>query len=284
MMKKMFVWMSALLIITAGVLVAQDEEAPVYGWQRTAVGTLNFTQNSFDNWAGGGEDSWSWLLNVDASMNKNEEGYTWTNNVKLTFGQAKIGDGDARKAADEFKFESVYTKLMGEFINPYGAFTARTQVMKGYIYPETGKVQTSDLFDPGYLTQSAGIGYKPSDSFSTRLGAAAKQTIGSEDYGYADDVDTEDEIETLKSEFGIESVTDLNLTLMENILFTSKLEAFSNFKSFDEIDVNWDNNFTAKVNDLINVSLNIKVYYDHDLSAKRQLSETLGIGVSYTFL
>jgi hypothetical protein len=263
-------------------LIAQDDTA-ANGWQRSGVGTLTFTQNSFDNWSGGGEDSWAWLMNVDASMNRTEEGYTWSNNLKLSFGQSSVGGEDARKSADELKFESVYTKIMGEFINPYAAFTLRTQMTDGYFYDENGdEVQTSGLMDPGYLTESIGVGYKPNDNIQTRLGAAAKHTVGSEDYLYADDPDTDDEVETFKSEFGIESVTDVNFTVAENILFTSKLEAFSNFASFDEIDVNWDNMFTAKVNELINVSLNVKIYYDYDISAKRQLSQTLGVGVSYT--
>ena len=271
-----------MVMIVPIVMTAQDS-ATTYGWAKTGVGTLTFTQNSFDNWAGGGEDSWSWLMNVNASMNRTEEGYTWNNNLKLAFGQSSVGGADARKSADELKFESVYTKLMGEFINPYAAFTARTQLMEGYVYDDMGnKMQSSGIFDPGYFTESIGVGYKPNDNIQTRFGAAAKQTIGSEDYFYADDPDTAGEIETMKSEFGVESVTDVKMSLAQNILFTSKLEAFSNLEALKKVDVNWDNMFTAKVNDLINVSLNIKIYYDYDISSIRQLQQTLGIGVSYT--
>ena len=69
-------------------------------------------------------------------------------------------------------------------------------------------------------------------------------------------------------EYGAESVTDLLTKLSENIIFASKLELFSNLQSFDKIDVNWDNLFTAKVSTYLNVSLNIKLFYDKDISLK----------------
>jgi hypothetical protein len=288
MKNKYVVTVAVMLFSFSTAIFGQAEGENAGGWERTAVGTLTFTQTSFDNWQAGGEDSWSWLLNVDASMNKVQENSSWTNNLKLNYGQTSVGGADARKAADELKFESVYTWMRGWFVDPYVAFTARTQLTDGYQYNDTSKVKVSALLDPGYFTQSFGVGYQPNDILKTRLGIAAKETMGSEDfvdvgYAYADDPDTEDEVETLKTEFGMESVTDVKMKLSENILFTSKLEAFSNFESFEEIDVNWDNLFAAKVSELINVSLNIKVYYDHDISSIRQLQQTLGIGVSYTF-
>jgi len=189
-----------------------------------------------------------------------------------------LEDDDPRKAADEWKFESVYTRKMGEFINPYAAFTGRSQFTAGYDYSVDPKFEISNFMDPGYFTQSAGIGYKPNDIIETRLGAAVKETIvGSEDTAlvYADGDDP-------RVEYGAESITDVTYPINETTLFTSKLEAFSNLKGLDEIDVMWDNQFTSKISDLINVSLNIKIYYDKDISAERQLSQTLALGVSYT--
>ena len=83
---------------------------------------------------------------------------------------------------------------------------------------------------------------------------------------------------------GAESVTDLNLKVSEQILYESKLEIFSNFEGTDEIDVNWDNTFSAHVSELVKVSFNFRLLYDKDIFYKRQLKQTLAIGLSYTFL
>lgn len=283
-MKKILICLLVLLAsmtFLSSSLYAEDEKEPEYGWEKTAVAGANFTQNSFDNWAQGGEDSWSWQLDLNAALNKNEKNYEWTNSLKTSFGKTRVGDEESRKAVDELRFESVYSYKLGILVDPYCSFSARTQLAPGFDYSEPDEIQTSDLFDPAYLTEAVGASFKPAEFIKTRLGAAAKQTI-SRDYGYADDPDTDDEIEDIKNEFGAEFVTDIKLKLEKNLIYTSKIEVFSNFDTFKSIDVNWDNMFTAKISEYINVSLNIRIFYDQDISPKRQISQTLAVGLSYT--
>ena len=132
--------------------------------------------------------------------------------------------------------------------------------------------------DPGYATQSAGIGYQPNTYIKTRFGVAAKETFTNNfatRYGAG---------RKTRMEYGAESVTDATYKLDENILFTSKLEMFSNFKALNEVDVNWDNMFTSKISKYISVSFNVKLFYDRDISKMRQLRETLAVGLTYAFL
>ncbi len=67
-------------------------------------------------------------------------------------------------------------------------------------------------------------------------------------------------------------------------LETSKPEIFSNLKGLDETDVKWDNTFSAKISKYIDVSFNIKLFYDKDVSDKRQIKQSLSVGLTYTFL
>ncbi|NOZ07470.1 MAG: hypothetical protein GXO91_01180 [FCB group bacterium] len=76
-------------------------------------------------------------------------------------------------------------------------------------------------------------------------------------------------------------MTDISLTVLDNILMTSKLELFSNLKKLDQTDVTWDNLFTASVSKYITVSFNIKIFYDRDISRIRQLQQTLAVGLTY---
>ena len=94
----------------------------------------------------------------------------------------------------------------------------------------------------------------------------------------------ETKMNALKKEYGAESVTDLEFKVSENILYKSKLEMFSNLEALNEVDVNWDNLVTAKVSEYINVSFNLNLFYDRDISKSRQLKQTLAAGLSYSFL
>ena len=224
-------------------------------------------------------------MNLSVKFENNQEKFNWANSGKFAFGQASLAGNDPRKAADEIKLESVYTYKLGGEINPYAAATMQTQLTKGLIYTDANDnkgTAISNFFDPGYFTESIGAGYKPNDIIKTRLGVAAKQTIAS-DFVYVDDPETT-KLETFKNEIGVESVTDLNLKISEQILYESKLELFSNFEGTDEIDANWDNTFSAKVSEIIKVSFNFRVLYDKDIFYKRQIKQTLAVGLSYSFL
>ena len=283
---KLFLAAAVFVFMLSLNVFAQEEkkEEPKYGWQNEVVTGLNLTQNSFDNWSQGGENSLAWQFNFNAKFINDQKKYNWSNTGKLQFGRTKVGDQDSRKSIDEIKLESVYTYKMSLYVNPYISASAQTQLMKGYKYTDTTNFVVSNFFDPAYFIQSAGIGFAPNETVKTRLGAALKETV-TQDYPvpYADDPDTP-EIEKTKVEPGIESVTDVNVTLAKNILFTSNLQLFSNMKAFNEIDVNWDNLLVAKVNDYINVNFNVKLFYDRDISTKRQLMQSLALGLTYTLL
>jgi hypothetical protein len=46
----------------------------------------------------------------------------------------------------------------------------------------------------------------------------------------------------------------------------------------------WDNLFSAKVAEYISVSFNFKLYYEKKISLKRQLKQTVAVGLTYSFL
>lgn len=271
-----------LLIFLMGAM-AMAEDKPKLGWTKELVGSINLTQTSFDNWSQGGENSVAWQLNLNGKFVNEQEKYRWANSGKVSYGKIKAGDQETRKSVDEIKLESVLTYKAGLPVDPYFALTGETQMAKGYNYTETDKVVVSDIVDPLYLTQSVGMGFKPNETIMTRLGAALKETI-SDKYGYADDPDTPDKIETSKVEAGAESVTDFKRKLAENILLTSKLELFSNLKALKDVDVRWDTILSAKVAKYVDVNFNVKLFYDSDISKKRQLKQALAVGLTYSFL
>lgn len=263
----------------------QAEETPEYGWKNGVVGGLNLMQTSFSNWQQGGENSFSFQLNLNAIFENDRENFNWKNTGKITYGNVKVGDQDMRKSIDEIKVESVFTYKMAKILNPFFAATGETQITKGYIYNDPEKVAISDFFDPAYFRQSVGINYKPNETIQTRLGPSLKQTITSDfPQPYADDTTTPDKIEKTRIEIGAESVTDLFLKISENILLTSKLELFSNFKAFNAIDVRWDTILTFELIKYVNVNFSILLFYDRDMSLKSQLKQSHALGLTLTLI
>ncbi len=281
-----FITFMVVIIFPISFLFAQEkaEEKPKYGWQKEMVGGINLTQTSFDNWAQGGENQIAWQFNLNFKFVNDQEKTNWSNTGKFTYGNTKTGKQEAQKSIDEIKLESVLAYKLGVLINPFIAATGETQFAPGYNYGTDPKTQISAFMDPGYIRESAGIGIKPNEIVKTRLGVALKQTI-TKDYPvpYADDPKTT-KIEKTKNEVGCESVTDVSWKVSENSLFTSKLELFSAFTTFKEIDVNWDNILTTKISKYFNVNFNFKLFYDRDISVKRQIKQAIALGVTYSFL
>jgi hypothetical protein len=262
-----------------------EAEAPAFGWKNQATGMLNLSQTYLDNWAKGGTDALSWDINLAGVAALEQKDFVWESNAKVVYGQTKIDDLASRKSQDEWRIESIYTRKLGTWVNPFAAVAGWSQFTAGYNYDDDAGTRelTSEFFDPAFFTQTVGVGITPVENLRERLGFALKQTFSSE-HGYADDPDTEDEAEDFSLEYGLSSVTEYQVSLMENILANTKLDVFVNFHGVDEIDGRWENKITAKVNKWVSANFELEMLYDKDLSDSYQLRETLSIGINFLTL
>jgi hypothetical protein len=97
--------------------------------------------------------------------------------------------------------------------------------------------------------ESFGLEYKKEKIFRTRFGFAAKQTVVTDEKfasRYTDKSDSE-KLEKVRNELGLEWVSGYNRKVYGNIVYATTLEVFSNVKSVKEIDVRWDNLFSAEI-------------------------------------
>ncbi len=272
-------------LLLAGVTRLSGQEAPTPAetqpqWELGLVSALKFTQTYFDNWAKGGVDALTGQLNIDGVAERNRDQDNWRSTGKIAYGITRIDDEDPRKSTDEFRFETVYTRKLGLWVNPYVAATANSQFTPGYEYGPLDTMRISGFFDPAFFTQSIGFGWTPYQPLRTRLGFALKETW-SRDFAarYVDETG-----DNFKIEPGMEFVAGYAQTLLGNLLISSDLVLFSNFKAVDEIDGRWDNSISAKINRFIDVSLNLEILYDKDISESRQVKQSLALGLTYAFL
>ena len=253
-----------------------------YGWNHTASAALNLTQVSFRDWASGGSNTLAYSVVLQGSSVRTSERTEWTNNYKLAFGQARLGDQGLRKTDDDIYFESLFIYKLGAYVNPYVAATLRTQFASGYNYDTKPESEISRFFDPAYVTQSAGVAYQPVPQFTTRLGVALREIVTSQ-YSilYARDPTTNN-VHKVWTRGGAESVSELNANIAENIQLVGRLELFAPFQSLDRIVVRNDYSIVAKVNKYISTGLTLDIINDVNVRARTQMKEALSLGLTYT--
>ncbi len=278
-----YILLILLMPIIAFAQKETEEKDPDLGkWIPKGVAGLNIAQMAFSNWSQGGDNSMTYSLSGNFSLNYKDESLAFTNSLKLAYGQTKLGDDDFRTNDNEFYLENVLAKRVGWAVDPYFSNTVRSTVAPGYKFNKDTKEydQISDFFDPGYISQSLGFTYNKLKSVQTRLGVGLQETFASTYLNYTDDPETADKEEDFKFETGIESVTDVEYSFMDNMLYKSKLRLFTRFDQLDVWDVRFDNTISAQVNKYIVVNLNVLVVYEKSQSLRTQVKEALQLGVT----
>ncbi len=271
--------------LAAPALADEAAKADSLGWYNAFVGSFNFTQTSFSNWAEGGTNSASWLVSGAGSFKRYGGPTIWSNSLKLEYGKTKQEGQDARKALDLIFGESIVDFKTSELIRPYVRASVKTQFAPGYDYAQDPKVKVSDFADPLLLTQGAGVGFWLKPWLTTRFGFGAQEMFADEFAAtYTDDVETPDEIETSKLEGGLESVTTLERDFAKQLNVKSRLALFWAFNNSDQVDGDWMTDVTLKAVGAIGVTLKFQLLYDKDILDKVQVKQVLGVGVSYAFI
>ena len=271
-----------LLLIAFAVPVIAQEQPPQYGWKQNLVAGLTLTQVSYTDWAQGGENSLSYTTSLDGKSVEDEQGFNWTNDYKFAYGQTRLGAQGLRKTDDKIDLSSVFTYKLGGYVDPYASATLKTQFAKGFMYDAVGNTTAiSAFFDPAFMTQSVGAGYQVSKEVNTRLGLALREVVTNSFNQYADDPTTTT-VEKVKVDGGIESVTNLEWLVMENIQLRSQLELFAAFKKIDEVVVRNNTTLSAKVNQYVSAIFNIQLINEKQITPRTQIKETLALGLSYT--
>lgn len=263
---------------------AKKDSIPLNTWVPISVVGLNISQIALSNWTQGGDNAITWTAILNGSLRYYSEDWKFRNNLTAAYGRTKLGSQNFRTNDNDLYLESVLSKNIDWAVNPYFSNSVRTAISTGYDYGVDPAVAIAGFFDPGYVTQSLGFLYEKDKILTTRLGIALQETFTNKHNSYSDDPNTTDKIEKFKLETGIESVTNFEYTIAQNLLFQSNLRLFTRFKSLDVWDVRWGSAIVAKVNDFLNVNLTALVIYQKDQSPKTQLKQALQLGFVYTLL
>jgi hypothetical protein len=249
-------------------------------WHHSVVAGLNLAQVGFSHWTQGGTDALTYIALLAGKSERDNQMTNWTTIYKFDFGQTKASGREIQNTDDEINLQSVFTYKIDAHINPYVSAALLTQFAPGYNYSDTGAaIQVSNFFDPAYIRQSAGIAYKQSEAFDTRLGIGLREIITDHFTQY-----TGDPTKKTKVEGGVESISDVQLEVDKNVLFRAKLDLFSPLEEMGRIVVHAEGGLVAKVSKFFSAEIDALAICDPDVSPYTQVKEGISIGITYVLL
>ncbi len=299
MSNKIFMLITLFAIaLFAVVSPAQAQDSTNTGWKKTLILNLNVTQIAYsDSWVGGENGSASWVANSNGTAEKAFGDFLdLKSTLKLSFGQTLVQDTSGnwskpRISTDLIDWENVMRFTLNKYVDPFIAVRLESRFADASFGPK------KRYLNPMILTETAGISRKffekDKNLISSRLGLAVRQIF--KDAIIINPDSTWETTDSNLTDGGIESVTDISLTLDENILLTSKLILYKAFwfskknevagtESEDywkAVDLNWENIINATVTKIISVNIYTQLLYDKEISKSGRFKQSLGLGLQF---
>ncbi len=265
------------------VVLPEPPEAPrrdtVKYWAKKWILGLNGSQASYNNWSQGNNNSvavtGSNLFNATYKRSR----YAYDVLVNFKYGQTKINGSEVRKTDDLLQVKNrIDHMLHSQTVSAYFEVDFRSQFDKGY---DKSWVLISDFMAPGYLQETAGIGFKPLDYLQMQTGLSLKQTFMADTslsrrYGLG-------EGDRFRSEGGLSMGASLKKAVAKNLVLNSNVQTFTNFlQSVDSTDVIFSNELTGKINNFMNTNIQFVMMYDRDFNARIQVKQVIAVGLSFS--
>lgn len=290
-MKKALI-LAALLPLS---LCAQEAEE---GWSHNGLTGVTFSQTSFTNWSEGGENTIADNIFLNASLNYKKDKLSWTNDLKINYGQNFTDNNGWRKNLDNIDFASKLGHQITEKLYYAALLDFKSQLFDGYKYSDNDKELTSKFFTPAYLNVSVGLDYKPNDNIAVYYSPVAGKLTMVADSAFAVRYGV-DVNKYVKPQLGSYLKVNANYKLLDDKLtIKSVLDLFTAYdESFGMVDVNWDLLIGYDLTKLLTLTFQSTLKYDDDIKtfetdangntirhgAKVQFKEMVGIGLSYNF-
>jgi len=287
---------------------------PSFWVKENKVG-LNISEVAFVNWNAGGENAISAIGNLKFARNYKFRNFTWDNEAILRYGINVQEDREPRKTEDVIRLTSSLGYRQDTLSKWYYSINTKfnTQFTDGFTYPDREN-PISRFMAPGYLFFGGGPSFVPDGkNFNLYLSPTTVKATFVLDQTLANqgafgvkraEYDTSGNIikkgEKKFIEFGVLVTNTWEKEIATNIIVNHRLSLFTDYiRRFGNIDVDWELNFTFKVNNLFEANLGTHIIYDDDIRFDQVISDTgnvldpgvpkiqfrqvLEIGLAYSF-
>jgi hypothetical protein len=277
----------------------QQEQVPVTMldykisyWRRYVTFALNVNQAAFsNNYAAGGVSTLALGSNFIYRLEYNKAPFSYTTELNLLYGKSKNKGQSARKTNDRIFWDNKLASQLSKHWFFFGSLSFESQFDKGYLYDPNNinpPVLVSNFMSPGYLTESIGFEYKPTNYFDLRFGTGtARQTFVLDKSLYANGQPSNygvDTGKTIRTDVAFQIVAIFDKDIAKNMHLNTRYDVFIPYgESLSFVRHRIDALLAAKVNRLINVSLNATVLFDKKVATGVQATEGLSLGILYKF-
>ena len=272
-------------------VIKKENDTSYFNWKKGGMYNFNLSQSSLSNWAAGGDNfnmAISSYFNYYAYFQKPRQ--SWDNNLDLNLGFIQSTSLGGRKNDDRIDILSKYGYRIDTTGMWYlsGLFNFRSQLFDGYSFSGSNSNFTSSLLSPAYIILSAGLDFKPNNTFSVFFSPLTSRTtlllntklsnLGS--YGVPVG-------EKIYRETGLFVTINYNNTIAPNVTYKGRADFFSNYYEKPEnINLYMTNMFTFKINKYFSASYSLDLMYDDKInifgplkkSPGLQLKSIIGIG------
>ena len=213
--------------------IKKDNDTSYYNWKQGGMYNFNLAQSSLSNWAAGGDNfnmAINTYFNYYAYYQKPRQ--SWDNNVDLNLGFVQSTSLGGRKNDDRVDILSKYGYRIDTTGMWYlsGLFNFRSQFFDGYSFSGSNSNFTSSLLSPAYIILSAGLDFKPNNTFSVFFSPLTSRTtlvlnnklsnLGS--YGVPVG-------KKINRETGLFVTVNYSNTIAPNITYRGRADFFSNY-------------------------------------------------------
>lgn len=243
------------------------KEIPVY-WNYGLSSSFSLNQNYLSNWSRGGESSLSTMLDMDgkAEYTNKESKEKWTNSGRLRYGTVRTKEHGSRKNADFFELNSQYNKVLREKIDFSSVFYFKSQVAKGYKYPNDS-VTVSKFLNPGTFIIGVGFEYKPDKKTGINFSPLSyKNTFVLDTAMINQTLHGIDRDKRSRQEMGGQLVVKNSLTILDGLNITNSVRLFSVYLDKPQnVDVDWEMNLEKQISWYFKIRLNLHMIYDDNI-------------------
>lgn len=272
-------------------------EAP---WNLGGNGTFGFTQTYLNNWKAGGRSAFSFLMVLKGYANySNDSKIKWENSAELRNGWIRQGGDVNQTQKNDDKIELISRFGVNAFKKWYYSTEVDfvTQFFNGYNYPDK-TTPISSYLSPAKTLFKLGLDYKPNKNFSLFLSPITAKTVFVRDTAKIDQ--TKYGISSSRRSFwepGLNAEISYKMDINPQISLSTKYKMFMNYQQpLKKIDLNWENTLVAQLTDRINMTVNLYLLYDDNVTfptgkfdskgveiykPKLQTRELMTIGFSY---
>lgn len=263
-------------------------------WRKGALYNLNVAQGSLSNWAAGGDDFSLTITSYFHIFSFYKQGkHSWDNTLDFNFGYVNTTTLGSRKNDDRLDVLSKYGYALDSAWNVSALGNFRSQLARGYTYPENVKTFSSAFLSPAYVLTSLGFDFRPNKTFSIFLSPITSRLVIVKDDSLAKrGLYGVDSSRHFNGEFGAFGTISYNREFNKSLSFRSRLDLFSNYKHNPQnIDLFFTNVLSLRLAKFLTANWNVDMIYDDDVSIfgksgrspALQIKSLIGIGVQLKF-